>query len=45
MITIDCPLCAGQATTDEMLTLVTCEGCGVAAEIAPDPFASLEAVA
>ena len=28
MITIDCPLCAGEATTDEGLTLVTCDGCG-----------------
>jgi hypothetical protein len=45
MITIDCPLCAGQASTDEPLTLVTCEGCGVAFEIAPDPFIALEAVA
>lgn len=45
MITIDCPLCAGEANTDEALTLVTCDGCGIAAEIAPDPFGALEAVA
>ncbi len=45
MITIDCPLCAGEATTDEGLTLVTCDGCGVSAEVAADPFVALEAVA
>ncbi len=45
MITIDCPLCAGEATTDEGLTLVTCGGCGTSAEIAADPFVALEAVA
>ena len=45
MITIDCPLCAGPATIDQALTLVTCDGCGIAAEIAPDPFVALEAVA
>jgi ribosomal protein S27E len=45
MITIDCPLCAGEATTDEALTLVTCEGCGIAAEVARDTFAALDAVA
>jgi hypothetical protein len=44
MITIDCPLCAGEASTDEALTLLTCDGCGIA-EIAPDPFVALEAVA
>jgi hypothetical protein len=37
MITIDCPLCAGPLTTDEALTAVTCDECGVTAEIAPDP--------
>jgi len=45
MITIDCPLCAGEATTDQALTLLTCESCGIAAEIAPDPAVALEAVA
>ncbi len=45
MITIDCPLCAGEATTDEAQTLLTCDGCGIATEIAPDPFVALEAVA
>lgn len=36
MITIDCPLCAGEATTDDALTNVTCEGCGVTVEVAPE---------
>ncbi len=45
MLTIDCPLCAGQATADEALTLVTCADCGIAAEIAPDPLIVLDAVA
>jgi hypothetical protein len=45
MITIDCPLCAGEATTDEALTLVTCDGCGISAQIAADPVVALEAVA
>jgi ribosomal protein L37AE/L43A len=45
MITIDCPLCAGEAVTDEALTVMTCEGCGVSAAIAPDPIVALEAVA
>ena len=45
MIAIDCPLCAGEASTDEALTLVTCDGCGISAEVAPDPFVALEAVA
>ena len=45
MITIDCPLCAGQAATDEALTLVTCDDCGVSAEIAADPVRALDAAA
>jgi hypothetical protein len=45
MFTIDCPLCAGQATTDEALTLVACDGCGVSVEIAPDPALRLEVAA
>ena len=45
MITIDCPLCAGEATTDETLSDMTCAGCGVTVDIAPDPVALLEAAA
>lgn len=37
MLDIPCPVCAGTATTDDGLTVVTCEGCGVAVEVAPDP--------
>jgi hypothetical protein len=36
MIAIDCPLCAGEATTDDTLSTVTCDGCGVTVEVAPD---------
>jgi hypothetical protein len=45
MITIDCPLCAGEAATDEALTLVTCDDCGISAEVAPDPGLTLGAAA
>jgi Pyruvate/2-oxoacid:ferredoxin oxidoreductase delta subunit len=45
MITIECPLCAGEASTDEALTVVRCEGCGISAQVAPDPVVALEAVA
>ena len=37
MITIDCPFCAGEATTDEALAAIACEACGVAVEVAADP--------
>ena len=45
MITIECPLCAGEATTDETLSDMTCAGCGVTVDIALDPVALLDAVA
>ena len=45
MITIDCPLCAGEATTDEPLLDMTCAGCGVTVVIAPDMAAALDAAA
>jgi hypothetical protein len=45
MISIDCPLCAGQATTDETLSEMTCDGCGVTVDVAPDLAAALDAVA
>ena len=45
MLTIDCPLCAGQAAADEALTLVTCDDCGTSAEIALDPLVALDAAA
>lgn len=37
MISIDCPLCDGAATTDAALTVVACDGCAVTIEIAPEP--------
>jgi hypothetical protein len=45
MLTIDCPLCAGEATTDDALTIVTCDGCGIATEIAVDPIVALQPAA
>jgi hypothetical protein len=45
MLLIDCPLCAGEATTDDGLTVVSCEGCDLNADIAPDPAATLEVAA
>lgn len=45
MLTIECPLCAGQASADDALTLVTCDGCGIAVEVAPDPLVTLDAAA
>lgn len=45
MITIDCPICGGESSTDEGLTLVACDGCGVAVEVAPDLPVGLEAAA
>ena len=41
MITIDCPFCAGEASTDDDLTVVTCDGCGIAVDVAPDASAVL----
>ena len=45
MLTIDCPLCAGEATTDEALTFVACDVCGVTVEVAPVPARVLAAAA
>ena len=45
MITFDCPFCAGEATNDETLSDMTCAGCGVAVDIAPDLATSLDAAA
>ena len=44
MITIDCPFCAGEATTDDGMTAVACDGCGVTVDVAPD-VPALEAAA
>ena len=45
MITIDCPFCAGEATTDETLSAVTCDGCGAHVDVAPDQPLALDAAA
>ncbi|HEV8699537.1 MAG TPA: hypothetical protein VGQ89_17730 [Candidatus Limnocylindrales bacterium] len=45
MITIECPFCAGQATTDDGPSVVECDGCGVAVDVAPDGPAVLQAAA
>ena len=34
---LDCPLCAGQATIDDELSAVRCDGCGVTVDVAADP--------
>jgi hypothetical protein len=45
MISIDCPLCTGEAQVEGRLDAVTCEGCGVTIEIAPDPADVLDLAA
>jgi hypothetical protein len=45
MITIDCPICDGAATTDETLATLSCEGCGVSVDVAADPVLALDAAA
>jgi hypothetical protein len=45
LITIDCPFCSGEAQVEASLDSLTCEGCGVTVEMAPEPLASLEAAA
>ena len=45
MIPIDCPFCSGDAHMEPALDSLTCDGCGVSVEIAPDPAAVLEAAA
>jgi len=42
MTIIDCPWCHGPATTDDALLEMTCDRCGVSADIAPDPAGSVE---
>lgn len=45
MITVDCPLCAGEAHLEGGLMDMRCDGCGVTVEVAPEPSASLEVAA
>jgi hypothetical protein len=42
MITIDCPWCDGVAGSDESLTVVACDDCGVSVAVAPDPAPARE---
>jgi hypothetical protein len=44
MLTTDCPFCDGEATVDDALTTVTCEGCG-STDVAPETPTFLEAAA
>lgn len=39
MLTTECPICAGEATLDDGLTTLACDGCAVHVEIAPDDVA------
>ncbi len=34
---IDCPWCEGAATVDMESNIVSCDGCAITVEIAPDP--------
>jgi hypothetical protein len=45
MISIDCPFCAGQAQVDAALETVSCDGCGVTVEVAPDAPDALDLAA
>ena len=45
MISIDCPICTGEAQLESRLDAMTCEDCGVSVEIAPDPADVLDLAA
>ncbi len=45
MIAIECPLCLGQAATDESLSALTCEDCGVTVDATPDHSTPPSAIA
>jgi hypothetical protein len=36
MISIDCPFCPGEAQVEGALETVSCDGCGLTVEVAPD---------
>ena len=36
MISIDCPLCGGEAHVEGVLEAVRCDCCGVTVDVAPD---------
>jgi Pyruvate/2-oxoacid:ferredoxin oxidoreductase delta subunit len=45
VITIECPFCTGEAHIEATLDELTCEGCGVTVEVAPDSAVRLAAAA
>ena len=45
MISIDCPFCAGEAHVEGTLEAVSCDGCGVTVEVAPDDAPAFELAA
>ena len=45
MISIDCPICAGEAHIDGALESVSCDGCAVTVDVAPDAVEALELAA
>jgi len=45
MITVECPFCAGESTTDDDLATVACDRCGIVTQVAPDAPSILEIAA
>lgn len=45
MITIECPLCEGDASVAEASLTVSCDGCGVRLKVASEPTSPLEMAA
>lgn len=45
MISIECPVCAGEAEIEGRLDAVTCDGCGMTVDIAPDGADTLDIAA
>jgi hypothetical protein len=45
MISIDCPICSGEAHIEGQLDAITCEGCGVTVDVAADATDALEIAA
>jgi len=45
MISIDCPMCDGDAHVDGALEAVSCDGCGVTVDVAPDDAPAFERAA
>jgi hypothetical protein len=45
MVSIDCPFCSGEAHVEGRLDAVTCDGCGVTVDVAPDAVDALDIAA